>query len=303
MHRSRTILTSLVAILGILALMVGMLPVTGEALAQQTKPAAEQPKGHRHGDPKKIADPKSKGAPGYQARGLKCYGTGTDGVRIQAIHVRKSGGNNTFVLSTARTELGEADSWFNANAQLSNNQTRHLRYVHNSSCQPIIPTVVLSSSVNLNNDIQVVDAMRALGYNASDRKYLLFVDSVHPDYCGVGDLWEDDSKVQSNLNNQGNMFAVAWSGCWDDVTLAHEMVHFLGGVQDSAPHSTLKGHCYDEKDFVCYNDGGAGWQNVADTCSVRVLDCGRDDFMRVSPDPGMYLYDYWNIAYNQYMGT
>ena len=36
----------------------------------------------------------------------------------------------------------------------------------------------------------------------------------------------------------------------------HEIGHNLGAVQDSAPHSSLAGHCYESLDVMCYADGG-----------------------------------------------
>ena len=47
---------------------------------------------------------------------------------------------------------------------------------------------------------------------------------------------------------------------------AHELTHTLGGVLGTAPHATKNGHCYDDADLMCYDDGSG----VTDAEGVRL---------------------------------
>jgi hypothetical protein len=86
----------------------------------------------------------------------------------------------------------------------------------------------------------------------------------------------------------------------DEVPL-HEITHTLGAVQDSAPHSSQAGHCYDEYDVECYDDGGSYFTSggsLTTSCSDsahEVYDCSLDDYFNPSPAPGSYLATHWNL--------
>jgi len=306
----------IISILGVLALMAGMIPFTSEVLALDKKDprVADEAVGVKMPPPggfPKTVQPERNGhapvkgkTPNTGGKGLVCYGTGLDGNRVKAMHVIKSGATSHLNTTTLRTAMSDADAWFNSNAQAAG-QTRHIRYDHNSSCQPVITSVTLPAGTNMQDDVAIVDTLRGYGYIAEDRKYLLFVDANHPNYCGVGDLWDtDDSDSQSNLNNRGNMYAIVWWGsgqCWTGGNVAHELAHTMGAVQDSAPHSTGEGHCWDRYDLMCYNDGGV-WTPTF-TCNNEKFDCGRDDYMRTNPTSGSYLDTHWNVADNAFLGT
>ncbi|GMA87322.1 hypothetical protein GCM10025868_25720 [Angustibacter aerolatus] len=80
-------------------------------------------------------------------------------------------------------------------------------------------------------------------------------------------------------------------------TPAHELMHNLGAVQASAPHSTTEGHCTDEYDVMCYVDGGLNPRtgNTATTTTVckgtaanpraddALFDCRHDDYFNLFP--------------------
>jgi hypothetical protein len=81
--------------------------------------------------------------------------------------------------------------------------------------------------------------------------------------------------------------------------LLHELMHTLGAVQTDAPHATAGGHCWDDHDVMCYNDGTAGSQLLRSVCAAaaELIDCNADDYFSPSPPAGSYLSTHWN-AYN-----
>jgi hypothetical protein len=168
------------------------------------------------------------------------------------------------------------------------------------------------------------DVIPALGSSSQRRNVL-----VYADYLGASNidgssfgaagqaelisspLGVSDQHGSGNPHNAGGLFAVAYGlgrtyftsngqAFGDEVPL-HEITHTLGAVQFSAPHSSLAGHCYDESDVECYNDGGSYFTSggtTTSTCSDsahEVYDCGLDDYFNPSPAPGSYLATHWNL--------
>jgi hypothetical protein len=91
---------------------------------------------------------------------------------------------------------------------------------------------------------------------------------------------------------------------WPDGFL-HELTHNMGGVQSTAPHHTSYGHCYDEHDVMCYDDGsGIAMVNVCPNVSgaiAEVYDCGNDDYFSPLPGAGTYLATHWNVYNSAFM--
>ena len=177
---------------------------------------------------------------------------------------------------------------------------RHLRFVTDASCNLIVDDVQLSTTGDdtINN---TMSELRGLGYNRTDRKYLVWADANV--YCGIGEIYIDDQPSQSNLNTRGDMFARADTGCWGIAghsTEAHEVMHTLGGVAKTAPHATSLNHCYDESDRMCYADGsGAVMQQICPTTHENLFDCNHDDYFSTAPTG--YLATHWNTASNPYL--
>ena len=238
-----------------------------------------------------------------QSGAVQCYGTGSDGYRVQTIYAhaadkadRYSQYASSFVSWTAAV-----DAVF-SNSAAETGGVRHVRFVTSSSCDPVVLDVQLSTTGddNLSNTIT---ELRNKGYNRSDRKYVVWVDANV--YCGIAQIYNDSSSGQSNLSNGSSQvageFARIDNGCWGasgQSVEAHELMHALGGVQTSAPHATPYYHCYDESDRMCYSDGsGVAMKQICPTSHENVFDCNHDDYFYAgTPPSGSYLAGHWNTA-------
>ena len=242
------------------------------------------------------------------AGGVQCFGTGSDGFRVQAIYAHASNVADHFAQYQASFAqwAGDTDSVFNASAAETGG-TRHVRFVTNSSCVPVIDDVTLSTTGddNINNTIS---ELQAKGYTRTDRKYLVWVDANV--YCGIAQVWGDDSPGQSNYSNGNPQItgevARVDNGCWGlagQSVEAHELMHTLGGVQTSAPHATRYNHCWDESDRMCYADGsGSAMKQICPTSHENVFDCNHDDYFLAAPAAsGTYLATHWNTANNVFL--
>jgi hypothetical protein len=236
-----------------------------------------------------------------------CDGDGTTGKRIQTLYVTTSTADR---YDAIKTTLGQyainADRQYNASA-LQNGAARHLRFVTASDgaggCTLDLPKVIVSSSA-LSTFDATITAVKALGYNRTDRKYMMWVDANV--YCGIGSLYIDSQPGQTNANNgRYAQYARSDNGCWNYAE-AHETMHNLGGVQTDAPNATPNAHCSDELDEMCYDDDGSGpvvMRTVCSTSSFSTLfDCNDDDYFHAgTPPTGSYLATHWNTATSAFL--
>ncbi len=244
--------------------------------------------------------------------GIPCFGTGSDGYRVQLVYVRLAGSVDrsatlfpNFVTWAANTNAVFRDS------AAQTGGVRHVRYVTDASCNLVIAKAEVSSTA-MGNFSNYVSELKALGFNRSDRKYLTWADANT--YCGIGEIYLDDKPSAtpglstSNYNNGHPQVSGAVSrtdnGCWglSQPVEAHELTHNLGGVQRTAPHATTGLHCTDESDRMCYVDaGGVVMNQVCATSNERLLDCNHDDYFSTSPVGGSYLATHWNVASSAFL--
>lgn len=233
-----------------------------------------------------------------ETTGIACDGDGTSGKRVQLIYARASDKPDRYAEFAASFQqwAGNINNIFMESAQATG-EARGVRFVTNTNCQPVIERVVLSPAGDDNFSGSVYDVQQA-GHSRSDRKYIMWVDNNI--YCGIAQFISDDRSGTNNANNGGPSYSRIDSGCWglNSSVETHELIHNLGGVQFSAPHTTGGGHCTDEYDRLCYTDSREVTMTYPCPLSFeRLLDCNKDDYFYAgTPPAGNYLATHWNIA-------
>ncbi len=231
-----------------------------------------------------------------------CDGDGASGKRAQVIYAYQAGTTSrysTYLVSMQSWSGGVNTIFKNSAAETAG--TRAVRFVHDANCIPTVLEVQLSST-GLSDLGSMENELIALGFNDNNHKYVVFADAHI--YCGISDIVGDDQAGASNGNNLSFEFARTDNGCWSDVIPAHELMHSLGGVQLSAPHSSGGWHCTDGYDRMCYSDSPyypTMTYACTNTAYVFMFDCGHDDYFSTNPPAGSYLATHWNSANNQFL--
>ncbi len=137
------------------------------------------------------------------------------------------------------------------------------------------------------------------GYSVTGQKNWIWFDG---DTCGGGVAYglNDDRPGAENSANNAVGYALSWGQC-PYTYILHEGTHSMGGVVNTAPNSTGAGHCTDDSDVMCYNDGGPRaslYRNNAcpGTGLDDFYDCHNDDYFHPSPPVGNFLATHWNIG-------
>jgi hypothetical protein len=258
-----------------------------------------------------------------EEQSVPCVGDGVSGFRTQAIYGYPSAGLNRAktVVPLIRNWAGSVlDAVFDASAAKTGG-SRHVRFVTDpQTCRLDVDVVAMPANA-VNGLGAMIAHLENLGYTATNRKFLVWMDANI--YCGVAELYLDDDPTQGNLNNGHSaipgMVARVDSQCWGRASgtpvEAHELMHNLGGVQNSAPHTTYipsmsaGGHCRDDYDVMCYDDDGSGPVTLisprpcTDPVNERLFDCNNDDYFHTSPPNASYLDQKWNAADNRFLET
>jgi len=263
-------------------------------------------------NPKAAADTSTGSSSLAQATsGIQCYGDGTSGNRVQAIYAHAADVADRYaqVAPSIRQWAAQVDTVFSLSAAETGG-VRHVRYVTDSSCNLSVLDVQLTAAGDDNIGNTITD-LRNAGFSRTDRKYLLWVDANV--YCGIAQVYGDDSAAQSNLSNGSSSVsgevARVDNGCWGvsgQSIEAHELMHTLCGVQTSAPHATKYNHCWDRYDRMCYDDGsGSAMQIVCnDSSHENRFDCNHDDYFYAgSPPASNYLSNHWNTANSSFLAS
>jgi hypothetical protein len=233
--------------------------------------------------------------------GVICDGDGTTGKRIQVLYVRAASTTSRYAqyLQSFRTWAAGVDGIYNASAKETGG-SRHIRFVTTTGCQVDVQEVEVPDGA-MDTFTSMITALKTLGYNRTDRKYMIFGDATV--YCGIGTFAGDDQPGSANRSNSGPSYGRSDAGCWTSGVAAHELGHNLGAVNTGAPHSSKAGHCLDEYDVMCYNDSGG--LTTTTVCAGKAhdlrLDCNHDDYYNTNPSPGSYLSNHWNVADNQFL--
>lgn len=279
-----------------------------EALAAHHHPHGADDPAHSDGDLLPV-DPDGPGAHPGAPEGIRCYGNGRDGMRVQAIYAVPSDRADRYddVVADIRRWAAETDSVF-ASSAAPYGATRHVRFVTDGNCRLVVDRVVLSAVADDNFRTTVAELV-AHGYHRTDRRYLVWMDSDV--LCGIGQLNRDERSTDNLSDGAGaGLVARVDTGCWGLLegrgtsVEAHELVHTLGGVNLNAPHATPFGHCTDDGDLMCYEDSPL--TRLDDVCPPEgdaLLDCNGDDYFHPHPDAGSYLATHWNVAKSSFLAT
>ena len=262
-------------------------------------------------DPTAELTPPSAATAG-EAGAVQCYGTGSDGYRVQLVYARSSSAPDRFATYAAsfRSWAARLDQVVQQSAAKTGG-TRHVRFVTDAGCNPVVARVTLTPHA-MSSFATMVPELHSLGYASTNRKYLVWADTNV--YCGISELYIDDTHDPTpgrNYNNgnpwvQGTIGRVD-NGCWglSNMVEAHELLHLLGGVQPSAPHATPSYHCLDESDRLCYADGSTSSpvRHVCPASHEALYDCNGDDYFNTAPPPGSYLTTHWNTASSAFLSA
>lgn len=236
---------------------------------------------------------------------IPCIDDGQSGYRVQVLYVRDVAAASRYAETLPNIILwtSQVDEIVAQNA-LATGGVRHVRWLHGALCTPIVTEVALPAGSVLGFG-PTITALQALGYTRPDRDYLMFADTTAAGICGIGTMSNDDRPTDDNWNHDGPSYARVDAGCWGAATALHEMSHNFGAVQDSAPNTSLGGHCTDEWDIMCYSDTPYH-PAMRIICGDRagdktVLDCNHDDFFNAHPAPGSYLAGHWNTANSPFL--
>ncbi|MQA99815.1 MAG: hypothetical protein GEU78_05920 [Actinobacteria bacterium] len=269
------------------------------------RPTLDELKARRYGRSKQhqdaqVAETESGTSTAGAGTSIACIGDGVSGNRVQALYARSSnvGSRYDAVLPLIHRYAADADYAINVSAGKSGSG-RRVRFATQVDCSLSVPEVTLSSS-GVDTFSAMISELKAKGFDRSDRKYLIWVDAA-VGICGLGQMYLDDRAGGDNRNNRGSMYARVDAPCWDYAEV-HELIHTLGGVQDSSPNSTRAGHCVDENDTMCYVDTSKkSTRVVCSTAPSWEVDCGLDDYFNATPTAGSYLDSFWNTSRSSFL--
>ncbi len=161
--------------------------------------------------------------------------------------------------------------------------------------QVTVQNVALSLNSTQNNISAITNDLKAKGFNSTFDKYIIIYEQPS---CGGGVAWAEtnDALDVNNNANHGPSYGISWGFC-GFATVMHENGHNMGAVMNSAPNTTGAGHCIDDQDIMCYNDGGPRGSQLHIVCTdFEHFDCNHDDYFSPNPPAGSYLATHWNIG-------
>lgn len=245
----------------------------------------------------------------------RCTGSGKDGLRVHTIYAYDAslGPPSDAYMAAIRTAIANVDLTFSQSAAETGGSRRVLFETDNGlpGCQVSLPEVPITTG--LADFETLIDQLVALGEVSGDPatggKYLIWTEGLLkaevPEACGLGLSYSDDTPGAYDNYNLLTSYAAVKHPCFDidggGSVPAHELMHTLGAVQDSAPHYDGNGHCTDDYDNMCYEFSVpvAGCTNKA--YGEARFDCNDDDYFNTAPASGSYLCRAWNTARSPYL--
>ena len=234
------------------------------------------------------------------SHGVACEGDGRSGNRVQAVYLHEFGTPSRYAefLGSIRTWAAGVDQIFDKSAA-ETGSSRHVRFVTTPDCRVDVAELQVPEGA-LQSFTRNIDALQTLGYNRTDRKYLIFADTNV--YCGIGTYIADQRSGLGNRNNGGPSYGRVDAGCWNSAMAARELTITLGAVLQGSPNSSGAGGCLDEYDLLCGKDrSGQAPRNVCPKTHEDRLDCGHDDYFSTKPQAGSFLATHWNVAESAFL--
>ncbi|MCO8276951.1 RICIN domain-containing protein [Actinoplanes sp. TRM 88003] len=234
------------------------------------------------------------------AHDVACEGDGRSGKRVQVLYLHEFGTPSRYgdFLGSIRTWSSGVDQIYDASAAATGG-SRHIRYVTTPQCRVDVSEVELPAG-GLTSFTRNIDELRKLGYNRTDRKYLVFADAKV--YCGIATYVADRRPGLGNRNNGGPSYSRVDAGCWSSAMAARQLTYSLGATLIGSPNSSGAGGCVDEYDLLCGPDRSR--KKMRDVCPKKNeirLDCGNDDYFNTNPAEGSYLNKNWNVARSEFL--
>jgi hypothetical protein len=230
---------------------------------------------------------------------VACEGDGRTGKRVQVLYLHEFGSPSRYTdyLGSIRTWSAGVDKIIDASAGETGG-SRHVRFVTTPQCRVDVAEVQVPKGA-LGSFSSNMAALDKLGYNRTDRKYLIFADTNV--YCGIGTFIADRRPGAGNRNNGGPSYGRVDAGCWGAVVATHELAHTLGALLEDSPNAGANGHCTDGNDIFCSKDTAKVRAVCTDKKHLQRLDCNHDDYFSTNPKDGSYLAENWNIAQNEFL--
>lgn len=237
--------------------------------------------------------------------GVQCTGDNTSGLRVQAIYAHAEDKPDRYdeLKDYFQKIADNASNSVMASAKKTNGQAT-LKWVTDESCDITIAKVKLRATQD-DSFSETINAVQKADFDDPSKIYLIWTEADL--VCGLATYSTDDNPdPNKNINSRGTVssYSRVDKPCWGESEL-HEIMHNMGAVQDSAPHSTKAGHCTDGYDVMCYGDGGQGSQTSGCNRIIDqyLLDCSNDDYFSANPEAGSYLATRWNLFNSNYLVT
>jgi ricin-type beta-trefoil lectin protein/fibronectin type III domain protein len=231
---------------------------------------------------------------------VACEGDGRSGKRVEVLYLHEFGTASRYTdfVGSIRIWSAGVDGIVDASAAETGG-SRHVRFVTTPQCKVDVAEVQMPRTA-LASFAGTIGALQTLGYNRTDRKYLLFADANV--YCGIGTYIADKRPGMGNRNNGGPSYGRVDAGCWSSIMAAHELTHTLGAILTGSPNASGAGGCTDDYDVLCGPDrSGKPMRAACPRKHETRLDCGHDDYFSTNPRPGSYLARNWNVAQSEFL--
>ena len=232
---------------------------------------------------------------------VACERDGRSGRRVQVLYLHEFGSPSRYAdyVGSIRSWAAGVDAIVDASAGETGG-SRHVRFVTTPQCRVDVAEVQVPKGA-LSSFSANMAALTKLGYNRTDRKYLIFADKNV--YCGIGTFVADRRPGSGNRNNGGPSYGRIDAGCWGSLVAAQQLAHTLGAFLVGSPNSGENGRCTDGNDIFCRLDSaGPAVRTVCpDKSHAQRLDCNHDDYFSTDPKPGSYLAKNWNVAQSQFL--